>query len=343
MLKTASLKADNAVDIINMLAEHLNTSTEKDNNEYCFDILENMGSGYIKAINFDSGISIIEADVLLNKSLNLEFRKETLNPLVIMLNIESPILHHISSSDENLKIERFESLMFSNDMKDYHSITIKENTPTSFIKIYINRKEFESKLSDFLDDLSPDLETLFMDLNGVNLFHYNGHYSLGVSEALDEIKNCEQDGLMRSMFIESKVYEILTLHFQQYSDDLEGPEGRKILRRSTMDKIEKAATLVKNEMATTCSVNQLAKKVGLNQNTLQAGFQHMFNSSVNDYVRTKRIEKAKELIETTDLNITEITYNVGINSRSYFSKLFKEKYKLTPKQYLKRYRNSKTA
>ena len=40
---------------------------------------------------------------------------------------------------------------------------------------------------------------------------------------------------------------------------------------------------------------------------------------------------AKELLLNTDLNITEITYKIGINSRSYFSKLFKEKYGMSPK------------
>ena len=55
------------------------------------------------------------------------------------------------------------------------------------------------------------------------------------------------------------------------------------------------------------------------------------------------IIKAKELIENTGLNITEITYSIGINSRSYFSKLFKEKYKLTPKECLDQVRKDKTA
>ena len=45
------------------------------------------------------------------------------------------------------------------------------------------------------------------------------------------------------------------------------------------------------------------------------------------------IEKTKEYLENTDLNITEISYKVGINSRSYLSKLFKEKYNITPKEY----------
>jgi len=64
------------------------------------------------------------------------------------------------------------------------------------------------------------------------------------------------------------------------------------------------------------------------------GFKQLYGKSVNQYIRDVRIEMAKVLIETSDLNITEITYAIGINSRSYFSKLFKERYSLSPKQYL---------
>ncbi len=343
MYKSVTLKADNGVEIIKLLSENINSSIEKENNEYCVSIPEELGSGHVKAINFDNGVSVIEADMLVNKSFRIQFKKDKLNPLVLLFNTESAIVHSDSSEDKKNTIERFESLMFSNDMKDHNSLMISKGKPTSFIKIFVNRKEFEKKLDEFVDNMSTDLESLFKDVNGVNFFNYKGHYTLDISEAIDAIKNCETEGLVRSLFIEAKTYEILTLHFQQYTDDLNDPEKRQILRRSTIDKIEEAATLIKDDLATNFSVNQLAKKVGVNQNTLQSGFRHLFSSSVSDYIREKRIAKAKELIESTDLNITEITYAVGINSRSYFSKLFKEKYKLSPNEYLKQVRKDRSA
>lgn len=53
------------------------------------------------------------------------------------------------------------------------------------------------------------------------------------------------------------------------------------------------------------------------------------------------MEKARHLMENTNLNITEITYRIGINSRSYFSKLFKERYSMSPKQYMQKLEASK--
>ena len=84
----------------------------------------------------------------------------------------------------------------------------------------------------------------------------------------------------------------------------------------------------------------LSRRVGLNQNTLQNGFKHLYGTSVNQYIKNARMELARELMESTGLNITEITYKIGINSRSYFSKLFKQRYSMTPQQYMKKLNTS---
>ena len=111
-------------------------------------------------------------------------------------------------------------------------------------------------------------------------------------------------------------------------------QKRKILRQNTVDKIEEASTIIENEIDTLGSIMNLASRVGVNQNTLQEGFNHLYKKSVNQYIRDVRLHKAKVLMENSDFNITEITYKIGINSRSYFSKLFKEKYGVSPKQYI---------
>ena len=59
----------------------------------------------------------------------------------------------------------------------------------------------------------------------------------------------------------------------------------------------------------------------------------MHNRTVTDYIRNVRVEVAEELIKNTDLNISEIVYSIGLTSRSYFSKIFKEKYNCSPKYY----------
>ncbi len=46
-----------------------------------------------------------------------------------------------------------------------------------------------------------------------------------------------------------------------------------------------------------------------------------------------RLEKAKELLETTDSSISEAAFQTGFNSPSNFTKVFREKYGITPSQF----------
>lgn len=55
-----------------------------------------------------------------------------------------------------------------------------------------------------------------------------------------------------------------------------------------------------------------------------------------EYLRHYRLETARSMLENTRISITEITGNCGFEQSSYFIRLFKEKYGITPANYRKR-------
>ena len=59
---------------------------------------------------------------------------------------------------------------------------------------------------------------------------------------------------------------------------------------------------------------------------------HIGMTSV-EYINNYRLERSAYLLSSTDKSIMEISMDVGFNSVSYFNKLFKIKYKLTPKEF----------
>ncbi len=78
------------------------------------------------------------------------------------------------------------------------------------------------------------------------------------------------------------------------------------------------------------SVEVLASKVFLSRSQLYRKIKSLTGVSVNEFIRNVRLEKAKELIELGNDNITEISYKVGFSSPSYFTKCYKEKYGYLP-------------
>ena len=339
MIKKIEIQDLTVRDVILGMAESLGVDYEETNNELCLRIPEALGNGYVKATYFDHGIGVIESNYFLKKKFRFQLEKSVVHPLKIIFNREDNFNHSFEGDKEVHEIRHLESVIVSSTSKSNHIFEIPAKTPVCTFSIEINRKQFEEKISIFLEDMDENLEALFRDLNGINLFYYKGYFSLNIAKFIEEFTNCELEGFMRSVFLEGKAYEILTHHLKQYLDDQQEPEKQTILRQATVNRIEEAAKIIEEELATVDNVLTLAKRVGINQNTLQLGFQQLYKTSVNEYIRNFKIGRAKELIETSELNITEITYQIGINSRSYFSKLFKEKYGLTPKQYLTKSRN----
>ena len=86
------------------------------------------------------------------------------------------------------------------------------------------------------------------------------------------------------------------------------------------------------------SLDMLSAESGLSQAKLQEGFKLLYTRTVTEYIRHVRLEEARDYIRTTEMNISQIVYTIGFSSRSYFSKIFKEKYNITPNQYKKKLR-----
>jgi len=188
--------------------------------------------------------------------------------------------------------------------------------------------------------MDKDMLQLIRDVNGTNQFYCKEFYSLEIAFLLDDFTDCEFTDFMKNVYREGRVYEILSLQMQQFMDDLRSPKERKIIRKAMVEKIEKANAIIRQDLANNPTVVNLAKEVGMNQTILQKGFRRMHKMTVNEYVRKPRLKKAKELLEESDLNITEICERIGMNSCNYFSKLFRKKHGLSPKTYQRTYKSA---
>jgi len=81
------------------------------------------------------------------------------------------------------------------------------------------------------------------------------------------------------------------------------------------------------------SREEVAETVGLTPSYFGKVFSKETGMSFTDYLASVRIEKAKELLATTQKNISEIALEVGFASQSYFGYLFRKKEKKSPKEY----------
>jgi len=81
------------------------------------------------------------------------------------------------------------------------------------------------------------------------------------------------------------------------------------------------------------SVEQLADNLQMSRVQLYRKVKAILGISVSDHINNARLEKAKEMLISTSLNISEIAYMVGFSSPNYFSTAFKSKFGVTPKEF----------
>ena len=83
------------------------------------------------------------------------------------------------------------------------------------------------------------------------------------------------------------------------------------------------------------NVERLSESVFMSRSNLHRKIKALTELSPTDFIRLIRLRKAAELIRSGEYRIGEVCYLVGINSSSYFIKLFQRQFGVTPKEFAK--------
>ena len=107
-----------------------------------------------------------------------------------------------------------------------------------------------------------------------------------------------------------------------------------------MDKrVEKIIQMMREDVRGELSLAELAQSVNLSVWRLS----HIFKSDVGmppiRYLRLLRMERAKQLLESSFLSVKEIAFQVGLNDESHFVRDFKATYGFSPALYRSHFKN----
>ena len=93
-----------------------------------------------------------------------------------------------------------------------------------------------------------------------------------------------------------------------------------------------AAALIEDETADDAGLEAIAQRLGITDRHLRRVFQSEFGVAPVAFAQTQRLLLAKRLLTDTALSVTDIAYASGFGSMRRFEALFRERYRLTPKQ-----------
>ncbi|MGD2090423.1 MAG: response regulator [Candidatus Aminicenantes bacterium] len=81
------------------------------------------------------------------------------------------------------------------------------------------------------------------------------------------------------------------------------------------------------------NVEDLGKKLYMSRTTLYRKIMALSGISPTDFIRSYRLKRAAQLLKSKTTSVTEVAFEVGFSSRTYFTKCFKEQFHLLPSDY----------
>lgn len=97
--------------------------------------------------------------------------------------------------------------------------------------------------------------------------------------------------------------------------------------------VSKAKFLLQDSLEKPVDMEILARQLPMGYSSFRKAFKKVTGESPNQYHLNLRLNRAKDLLTTTALNINEVADQTGFDSVFYFSKLFKKKNGISPKYY----------
>lgn len=91
----------------------------------------------------------------------------------------------------------------------------------------------------------------------------------------------------------------------------------------------------KNILNGNYSIDDICLELGMSRSQLFRLVKEETDLSISRYIRRRRLLKGKELIETTDRKIAEVSYEIGLDSPQTFTKYFTEEFGISPSEYRK--------
>ena len=125
-----------------------------------------------------------------------------------------------------------------------------------------------------------------------------------------------------------------TEHVQIPNDFLTAYEelGALLPARETSDQLtQRAMDYIMEHYPENITVSDIAQALYVSESLLSRKFNHHAGMSIPNYLNRIRVDRAEQLLKTTDLRIYEVAEHVGFNSVAYFSTIFKRMTGTSPK------------
>ena len=241
--------------------------------------------------------------------------------------ISGSITFNYNKGAYNLKLDEGKFLTLYNPEKHLTIDAIAAKN-SKVISVLIPIVEFHKLFSSSSSDIP------FFENKSLNQKHYSENLiSNSILIVLNQIIKNDMDNSTRSLLYKAKIYELFSLIFKK-TKEIDLDQCPFLNNDENLKKIAKAKDVILKDIKNPPSLIELSKTIDLSLKNLKKGFKEIYGKPVYKYLFDFKMERAKQLLSNGNLNVNEVSYDLGYSSSSHFIAAFKKKYGITPRTYI---------
>ena len=133
----------------------------------------------------------------------------------------------------------------------------------------------------------------------------------------------------------SRIYDIRNENSTQ--NTAETADGKKVTEADLISEIKRYVDM---HICDEDTLSRIAGHFGISERTVYTKFKNSYGMTPAEYVKSHRLSQGEKMLCGSKSSISEIAESLGFSGTSYFCKVFKEKYGLTPQQYRNNLKNN---
>lgn len=133
-------------------------------------------------------------------------------------------------------------------------------------------------------------------------------------------KGSKKESFMIDLYAQKLVYNLLKIH----------PLDTLLSLKSNSE-LSRSIGYIKDNINQHIKVSDLSENAGMSESNFSHSFKKVYGQSPQKYINSSKLEYSLELLKND--SVTNVAFELGFENLSHFIKLFKDKYKTTPKQY----------
>jgi AraC-like DNA-binding protein len=327
------LKEYSYANHVKEMAIYFDAKLDEGNDASTISMNNDKAIGFISSYQIFAGLSVWIYNITFGEDFIVDLEMADYSPYYFSYNVKGSFLHKLSNEEEFVNILQNQNMIVVGGHKTSAKLIFPKNIKLKIAVIIIDIKLIENQKTRNAKRIFSKINEIFQTIPKERPFRHLGKIDDETKKYASIVCKNDEVDLVGGLLTEGAVLNMFASQIISYKRESLLIQQQSKLSNFELSKITTLGTYIIDNLETRFTIKELSTSFGLSPKKLQNGVKHLYGDTITNYVLNLRMGHAKNLLTATELNVSEVCDRIGISSKSYFSKVFKNRYGMSPKSF----------